>query len=226
MAQNLNRRFLKCVSEVEAHLSGPKGFKDRAYDMVSDGSLSASQARELDWMWDLRNLLSHNSVDGSEVAEVLPASVRAAERIRNRLTGRVPSVKGLLSNVAMANPKDSVAAKAEFMASNDYSCLPVRVEGRVVGAIDADMILHWVASGLHESGLLEDTTVGDIRNRFPQPRLAFMRSDSAQREVVAAFKASLAKRGPLGAVLLTTDGSDTGPVKGIVTPWDVASLHS
>ena len=228
MARDLNRRFLLVMREIEQHLevmSRESSFVGAAYDQIAGGPLTAEDARTLEWAWEIRNLLAHQQVDGADPVEATAPTVRAVERVRNRLTERAPTVLGLLGEVVTVGPDESAAAAANLMAVNDYSCLPVEIGGEIVGAVDSDMLMHWIGETLPEVELLEDLTIGQLRQRWPDPPLGFARIDAPQREVVARFETALRDERPLAAILLTADGSAQNRPQGIITPWDVPSLH-
>lgn len=226
MAARLNHRFSIVMREIETYITQrhDRPFTDAVYALVGPGTLSPDDARLLEWTWDIRNLLAHTVVDGHDPVEASPATIRSLERIRTKLTGRAPTVQGMLGPVATVGPGCSVAVAAATMSSNDYSCLPVEIRGEVIGAIDADLVLHWLAEGLGTEGIICDATVGELRRDWPDPPIDFMRADALQRTVVSRFEVALRDGAPLAAVLLTPDGSARGPLEGIVTPWDLASL--
>ena len=112
------------------------------------------------------------------------------------------------------------------MAREDFSCLPVYDHsGKFVGAIDSDSVLRWIGSHLTDAGIIEDTSVGRLLTGSG-PMIEFRRTDSPQRDIAASFQEALRREAPLVAVLLTSDGTRTGRLSGIITPWDVPSLYA
>lgn len=201
---------LRLVNDQHGHEAGDALLAEVAERLVH-------QARESD-------LVGRWGGDGQDPVEVRPATIRTLERIRNDLTGNVPTVRGLHGPVVTVTPDTTVADAALTMADRDYTCLPVEVRGDVVGAVDSDMVMHWLADGLGTDGLIEDTTVGDLRAARPDPPVRFLRADSAQRAAVAAFEDALRDGELTAAILLTPEGTARDPLRGIITPWDVASL--
>lgn len=228
MASQLNHRFSITIREIESALRSLWGndrkfhFVDAAYGQVGSG-VSAKDAQLLEIAWEVRGLLAHQSVNGQDPVEASPQLVRSIEQIRNRLAGRVPTVQGLLNDVTIVSPDTQVSEAATTMAREDFSCLPVYDDRRFVGAIDSDAVLRWIGNHLTDAGIMEDSSVGQLLSGAG-PMIEFHRKDSPQRDVVASFEEALSRGAPLVAVLLTSDGTRTGRLGGIITPWDVPSL--
>jgi CBS domain-containing protein len=135
-------------------------------------------------------------------------------------------VQDLLSEVTTASPDTKVSEAATTMAREDFSCLPVYDHsGQFVGAIDSDSVRRWTGSHLTDAGNIEDISVGRLLSGSG-PMIASRRTDSPQRDIVASFQEALRREAPLVAVPPTSDGTRTGRLRGIITPWDVPSLYA
>ena len=228
--RQLNQRFTIAIREIEQDLqrrwsrTGSFSFTDAAFKAVGDGRLDAAQAELLETAWKVRGLLAHTAIGGQDPVGVAAPLVREAERIRNHLTGRVPTVQGFIRDVVTAAPGMSVSEAAGRMADGDYSCLPIYEGGAFIGSIDSDALLSWVVRGFKNDEFLLDSTVADVRAHSSDPAIAFHRADAPQRDVLAAFEYALQKQAPLAAVLLTSDGTRGGKLQGILTPWDAPTL--
>lgn len=228
MAKPLNSRFLSAFREVEASIadrsSPSRSFRDAIYQAGRAGRLTPAESRDLEELYAMRNILSHYGIDGQDAFEVSSAAVRRMEQLRNKLTGKAPTIQGMLGRVETVEPSTTMGAAASIMASQDYSCLPVYEGSVFCGALDADIVMHWAGEGLAADELLIDSAVSEIRGRYPDPQLEFCREDALQRDVAWAFEAAMRERVPLAAILATSDGTPQGKLRGIITPWDVPSL--
>jgi CBS domain-containing protein len=226
----LNHRFMIAVREIEQDLRrrwsrpGQFSFTEAAYQQVGDGSLKAAQAELLETAWKVRGLLAHSAIGGQDPVEAAGPLVREVERIRNDLTGRVPTVQGFAREVVTATPATSVSEAAALMARDDFTCLPIYEGDAFVGSIDSDAVLSWLVRGFENDDFVLDATVADVRAHGSEPAVAFHRPDAPQRDVLATFEYALQEQVPLSAVLLTSDGTRGGKLQGILTPWDAPTL--
>ena len=226
----LNQRFTIAIREIEESLrsrwsrNGRFNFKDAAYQAVGDGVLKPAQAERLETAWDVRGILSHTAIGGRDPIEVATPLVREVERIRNALTGRVPTVEGFVRDVTTAEPGTSVSEAARQMSGGDFSCLPIYAGDAFIGAIDSDAVLRWLVRGFENDEFVLDATAADVRAHSSDPAIAFHRHDAPQRDVLATFEHALEEEIPLSAVLLTTNGTRAGKLRGILTPWDAPTL--
>lgn len=229
-ASPLNERFTIAVRELERELRrrwsrpGQFNFTDAAYQAVGEGGLKAAQAELLEMAWKVRGLLAHSAIGGQDPVEAAAPLVREVERVRNDLTGKVPTVQGFVRKVATATPAMSVSEAAALMAEGDFSCLPIYEVDAFVGSIDSDGVLSWLVRGFESDEFVLDATVADIRANSSEPAVAFHRPDTPQRDVLATFEYALEEQVPLSAVLLTSDGTRSGRLQGILTPWDASTL--
>jgi CBS domain-containing protein len=172
----------------------------------------------------VRGLLAHSAIGGQDPIEAAGPLVREVERVRNVLTGRVPTVQGFVRDVVTVKPATSVSEAAGLMAKDDYTCLPIYEGDAFVGSIDSDAVLGWLVRGFESDEFVLDATVADVRAHSSEPALAFRRPDTPQRDVLATFEYALEEQVPLSAVLLTGDGTRSGKLQGILTPWDAPTL--
>lgn len=224
-----NQRFLTAFREVEAAIAdrGARGnLRDAIQGLARDGRLTVREAGELDDLYSVRNLLTHVGIDGQEPFEVSLATVRRMDHLRNRLTGRAPTIETLLGRVETVPPDTTMSTAVQLMAEHDYTCLPIYDDDGFVGALDADVVMHWVGDGLARDELLLDAPVSDVRGRYADPNVGFCRADALQRDVAWTFQRAIREESPLVAILATDDGTAAGRLRGIITPWDVPGLAS
>jgi len=170
---------------------------------------------------ELRNLIVHN---GADVAVPLPSTVHGIERVLELLDAP-PQLAAFHRPVISCSLHDSIASVAKWMATEDFSQLPVLDGHRVCGVVTTAAIAHWLGSHSHDPVVDLSTPVRDVAHHeeYPNAWRVFAINDLVGR-ALAAFKEAADNGEPLYAIVLTRDGKHNSSLEGVVTLSDLPAL--
>jgi predicted transcriptional regulator len=180
----------------------------------------------------LRNAIVHNPKDGGEViANPRDDIVQQIEDIANTLESP-PTVDSFCSrDVYSVIGNQLVREVAHEMEQKDYSQAPVVYSDNTYrDLLTTNAVARWFAVTSHESDTIDvsEATVSDVlRHRESQRDLDhILESGASLFEVIDAFDvATDGNEIPPYAVVVTSDGSPQGTVKGIITTFDLPEVY-
>lgn len=173
----------------------------------------------------LRNVMQHSDVIGGKVlATPREDAVLAIEDIAAKIQNPPQIRTYMIKNPDVVSPTDSLARAAELVIEKGYSQFPVYQEGKYQGLFTTNALARWLSEAMQrEEGILfeENVTVSAItefaeEHEHPQ----FFRPTHSAYKVCDL----LSSEKPVPAVLVTTDGKQTGELQGIVTRFDVPNI--
>lgn len=200
--------------------------RDAVWWLVNRGQLDGTYAQLYDELKPLRDVLAHRRVDGQTPCYVREISVQTMERLRDRLCGKVTSLKPFRSEVTTVRQDTTVGEACRIMADMDYSVLPVVSADGVNALLSADDLVHWVGQHLGEVGLLEDVPVCEVMSAHPSVDYRVVGLRTPARDVPPMFLERPEGERNLGAVLITATGVSHERLLGILTAWDLPRLRA
>ena len=178
---------------------------------------------------EIRNVMSHNAdVDGEPVVVPSEAVVESLRSILEAASQPDPAMSYATpaDKLLVAGPNDVVVPLMKKMEEKGFSHVPVISRGRITGVFSVSTVFSAGLQG-RKFTLTEATRMSDFEALLPidrhiSERFRFMPVDATFAEVCAAFEWKPgAKKRRLAAVFLTDDGSQSGSLRGMLTPWDV-----
>ena len=178
---------------------------------------------------EIRNLMSHNAdLDGEPVVvpsdavlESLREIYEAVSRPRSAMSCATPADQLL---TAVLN--DGAVSLMKRMEKRGFSHVPVMREGSLMGVFSVSTVFSAGLQGKKFS-LTEATRLSDFEALLPfdrhmTERFVFLPEDALLSQAREAFEAKgPAKRQRVAAVFLTSDGTQYGRLRGMLTPWDL-----
>lgn len=174
---------------------------------------------------ELRNVIQHSHLlQGMPIAVPREDAVEKMERIADHIERPLQIKDFMVSNPATLSPASAIEEASEQVVRMDLSQMPVYDGESYVGLFTTNAMARWLGKSVRrEKGYLiaENVTVSEI--------LAHVEAHEAPRFVKPTGSAlkvceTLSKDTAPPAILVTTDGTEAGPLKGIVTRFDVARI--
>ena len=233
-------RFLNLFGEVEQalkrrlwRLQGDKSkFHELLRDYLERNPYFRDDADDLDLHADIRNILTHQrSLKDGPPVEVPQRTVDRLEAILHRLNHPVPTGQKFRRAVSAVHPDECIDHMLRFAFENAFHQFPVvdRTVGRFQGLITDNSLGVFLGRRLKEGepvinlSLVQVSQV--IKEEEPDRKATmfrFQKPEHPEDEVMGLF----AQYRSLEIVLLTEDGTNKTPIRGIITSWDAARYPS
>lgn len=228
-----SRRFMSAFIDIEKVLE--KTVRSTQYIPFYQLVDSAAQidpfvrdvAIELKEYADLRNAIVHERIDGRPIAEPHYDVVKRLEKIRDLLESPPIVADHFLREVITCKLTDLLSDAVSKMLENAFSKLPVYEGPKFVGLLTAEAITYWLADGFIDGeGLLKQEKVASVLKYIDQPDNNYFVAPSCSLfEILRIFDAYRHKGKRLQAILITSDGTKTGTLLGIMTNFDLPLIY-
>lgn len=175
---------------------------------------------------EIRNLLTHSADENGEfLVEPSQSALDALKSVRDYILSPKPALtyaaKG--DSLFTVHANDNAMNCMKAMAKRGFSHVPVVSNRRVTGVFSVVTVFSYALEG----GFVdEETRIGDF-GRLLDPeshitgRFATLREDALIEEAAALFDEKGEQNSRLSAVFLTSDGTFSGTLTGMLTPWDI-----
>lgn len=187
---------------------------------------------KLDLCREVRNLLSHHSeIDGDPVVEPSDSIIAFLEDVIeyiNRPPLALPFATQF-ANILKTSPNQKIQLVMKKMQKLGFSHVPVLENGEFIGVFSIGTFFGYaLKKGM--SSISDDMLVEDFRELLPPERhenekFVFMHSDATLFAVRNEFEKKTQRSKRLAAVFITDNGSISGRILGMLTPWDVINDH-
>ncbi len=226
-------RFLDLYRQIEELLERRYAKENRLTSNVFIRFTSEKQGaryrEELNLCREIRNVLSHHAaIQGQPVVEPAEGLIRVMERLSEELQ-KPPLAMDYATpaeQIIQASPRHRVRKLMTTMSEKGFSHIPVREEGAIRGVFSVSSVFDYVRR-YPDRGLTEDTRVADFAEFLPVEnhgeRFLFAGPELTYWEAREVF-GQVYKHRRLAVIFLTEDGSKTGRLLGMLTPWDVLGL--
>jgi CBS domain-containing protein len=233
-------RFLDLYRQIEELLERRYAKESRTTSNVIVQFIQEKQGsryrEELNLCREIRNVLSHHSTfQGQPVVEPADGVMQVMEQLVEELK-KPPLALDYgtpADHLLWATPDERVLPLMETMREKGYSHIPVReanpkTSSQTVSGIFSTGSVFQYTLCHPERPITEETRLGDFREFLPIERHAeaflFAKPDMNYWEAREAFS-TVRKHRRLAAILITSDGTAGGRLKGMLTPWDVLGLE-
>ncbi len=190
-----------------------------------------SISAELDYIRDVRNLLSHRpKIADSYMVEPSEAMVQLLKDVIARV--ETPAVAAnimvRIHEVFCCGKEDAVLPAVRTMYEKGISHIPIMEEGRVVGVFSDSTFIRCTVSG--EYAVDENTVFGEIEKElsfesYEPETFLFTGKETAINELSDIFEEASRAGRKVGMIFVTEHGRDSEKLLGIITAWDVAAAY-
>ena len=185
--------------------------------------------QELDYIRDVRNLLTHRPRIGEFYAvEPTDAMLSLLEKLIDRLEHPLSAIRIAvpLEEVLSASLDSPVLDSLEKMYKRAFSHMPILEDGKVVGVFSGSSLMNCVLyKHIMFSG---DLKFRDIKDTFtfdqhPSETFRFVSRDTLVSDISDMFDETLQQEERIGMIFVTENGKSDEELLGIITAWDVAA---
>lgn len=235
MSDSNAERFLDAFNRIEKALCRDLGEQpDTPYRTligeaakINHGPVSAYQHRLITFGY-LRNAIVHEPDGESSEVIARPRTdvVEEIERIADNLESP-PTIDSVIrGEVYTVLGNQLVRNVAHEMKERDFSQAPVVAsDGMLRTLLTTNSIARWFAEASWENTELEDATIRDVLDyREREDGYTVLSPSSTVFDIVETFETGTGDHIPPYAAIVTNDGTDTGAVEGIVTPYDLPAV--
>ncbi len=214
-----------------------EGLLEKRYGEPNQGSVVYEYIRsadaeeyryELNLIREIRNLLTHNALEGGQpVVEPSDSVLRALEKVIAHVEQPQFALDYATSmdQILCASMEDSVDKVMRQMRKYGFSNVPVVEKGQTIGIFSTDTLFMFLEkNGL--DALESDMRICDLGNvidisHAEQDSYRFMPQTATVTEARAAFRRYRRRNNRLRAIFITPNGKAGEKLLALLTPWDV-----
>lgn len=185
---------------------------------------------ELDLCREVRNLLTHNpDMDGRPVIEPAPALLQTLRDAIARLDAppTVMQYATPASKLMVTDPNQKAYTIMEGMEKRGFSHIPIVVNRKFMGVFSVSTLFSYQLAYPQrklniKAALISDFSEFTAIDDHTCERFLFMTPDHTYWDAQKAFeRGNSVKHKRLAAIFITSDGTATGKLLGMLTPWDI-----
>ena len=231
---DLTSRFLDAHTAIEKWLKSQVD-ADRRRDFLElvDGvsALNYSVHRHNTALKELnrfRNVVVHNYSRGRPLAAPTTHAVELITAIRKELLSPPLLLPLAATPVAHCRPSDPLGCCVKKMHDGVFSQLPVYEGNEYVGLLTAETIARWLATEFvgDWKGIVDERSVAEVmRHQESSENSKFLAARATVADAMSAFDDFQHRGKRLEAILITSAGSPSEPLRGIVTIHDIPKLN-
>ena len=228
---NKTEKFLDLYKQLENEANAH-------YNLQGEGSTIAKLGRrselkkirpELDYIRDVRNLLTHRPKIGESYAveptdSMLGLLERIIDRIEHPLSAMQIAVP--IEDILSASLDSKALSSLENMYKRAFSHMPILDDGKVVGVFSGSTLMNCIL--YQPINFTEETTFREIRERLtfdqhPSETFRFVSRNELVSNISDMFDETLRQEERIGMIFVTEHGKSEEELLGIITAWDVAA---
>lgn len=232
MAYDKSRQFISAFIDIENALG--KIVKNKKYipfyQLVDQAAQKDPYVRdiaiELKEYGDLRNAIVHERINNQPIAEPHEEVVLRLQKIRD-LMMRPPKVEDkFIREVVTCKSDDLLSDAIAKMLENSFSKLPVYKE-KVVGLLTAEAVTYWLADHIMKSDSLKHERVKAVLEyNDKRTNYSFVSPKCSLFKILRIFDQSSYQGQRMQAILITSDGTKSGELLGIITIFDLPLIYN
>ncbi len=179
---------------------------------------------------EVRNFLSHHAeIDGEPLVEPSDGMIRFLDEVTDYVS-RPPlaiSYATLFADILKAGSKNKAITVMKKMQKLGFSHVPVIDSGALTGVFSIGTFfsyaLKYGMDALKDDMLIEDFMELLPPDKHESERFVFMPRTATLFEVKNEFETRTSRSKRLAVIFLTDNGSISGRIIGMLTPWDVVN---
>ena len=185
---------------------------------------------DIDYIADIRNLLSHNrKIDGEYAVQPSEQTIAFIDSIITEVQGRKKcrDICIRAEKILKKNLRGNVLDTIKTMHERNFTHVPIVENRRVIGVFSRNSIFSYVAENTACALAGKQTlTFGDIKDYLAltgreKDDYIFIKSTMYTDELQEIFDEEDKKGRRIGLIFLTAHGTADEPLLGMLTPWDV-----
>lgn len=229
---NITDRFLDKYRELEVAVrySYKLGKYESAVSFLKKQKRFEDRSADIDYISDIRNLLSHNrKISGRYAVQPSEEVIAFMDSLIIEVSGRKKcrDIAIKVGSILKRNLRGRVMDTIKIMDARGFSHVPIVENGKVIGVFSRNSIFSYVAkNGACSLISKPDLTFGDIREYLElggreKEEYIFVKTCLYADELERIFDNMSKKGRRVGLVFLTKNGTCDEPIQGMLTPWDV-----
>ncbi len=229
---NITDKFLDKYRELEVAVryAYKLGKFESAVSFLKKQKRFEKYSADIDYLSDIRNLLSHNrKIIGEYAVQPSEQVLTFMDALINAINGRKKcrDIAVKFADICKCTPSAKVAPAIKVMHEKNYSHIPIVANHRVVGVFSRNSIFTYVAeNGVTSLISKPDLTFSDIAaytklHGREKEDYIFVKSDAYTDELDEMLDKIASNGRRVGLIFLTKNGTENEPIAGILTPWDV-----
>ena len=233
--QNITDIFLDKYRELEVAVryAYKLGKYESAVSFLKKQKRFSERSADIDYISDIRNLLSHNRKISGEYAvqpstEVIAFMDSLICKVSGRIKCRDIAVK--FGDILKRSLRGHVNETVKIMEKRGFTHVPIVDRGKVIGVFSRNSIFTYVAqNGARALVSKPDLTFGDMREYLSlsgcdKDEYIFVKATLYADELEEIFD-NISKKGRrVGLVFLTKNGTADEHIQGMLTPWDIRKM--
>lgn len=224
--------FLNLYKTLEEVLSEKYSDRTRNYGSVVVQFMNDAEGRQfkdkLNLCREIRNLLSHHpEVNGESIIEPSQTMIDFLNEVIDYVK-RPPlaiSYATPFENLLKASLSNKALTVMKKMEKRGFSHVPVIEDKRFVGVFSVGTVFVYISENTPMVNI-EEMEIRDFMNYLPvdfhtTERFRFMPKTTTVTEAKTAFEQPHQRSRRLAAVFITDNGTQSGRLLGMITPWDL-----
>ena len=225
-------RFLDKYRELEVAVryAYKLGKYESAVSFLKKQKRFSKYSADIDYLSDIRNLLSHNrKIIGEYAVQPSEQVLTFMDALINAVNGRKKcrDIAIRFADICRRTPSAKVNPTIKTMHERNYTHIPIVANHRVVGVFSRNSIFTFVAehsacalSSKPELTFAEISDYTKLDGREKEDYI-YVKSDTYVDELENILDGIAAKGRRVGLIFLTKNGTKNEPITGMLTPWDV-----
>lgn len=204
---------------------------DSAVSFLKKQKKFQSYSADIDYISDIRNLLSHNrKIIGEYAVQPSIQVITFMDELISDISGRkkCKDVAIKVAKIIKRHLYGNVADTIKIMNQKNYTHIPIIKDQRVIGVFSRNSVFTYIAdNGACALSGNSDLTFLDIQDYInldgrEREEYIFVANDMYLDELDELFDKISKKKRRIGLVFLTKNGSRDEPITGMLTPWEVS----
>ncbi len=180
---------------------------------------------KLDMCREIRNLLSHYPEEnGQFIVEPSESIINELKTIITEINNPVQSMDIAVTKMLFASKTDSALNIMNEMTKREFSHIPILEQGVLQGVFSENTVFNYVQK-YNKCEISDNTPIAKFAEFLPceahmSEHFAFIGEKTPLSRIQNMFSRSheLSKR--LAVIFVTSDATQNGVLKGLITPWD------
>lgn len=198
-------------------------FYEKVYAWYDMGYLSRLQFYDLLQFGKLRNAIVHEYIDGQTIAEPSTATVKRIEQLRMEVCRPRRLHELFEKKVITADIDDCIGDALTLFWNYKISQIPIVKSKKIINVLNTNTISWWTAATKPEE--IPNVKIADVLSYSQhQHNYEILPQNATLPEAVRLFRQSYSKvnRGWfMDAILITANGKNETPIKGIIVLEDL-----
>jgi hypothetical protein len=215
--------------EVAVRYAYKLGKYESAVSFLKKQKAFEKYSADIDYISDIRNLLSHNrKIIGEYAVQPSEQVLHFMDALINAVNGRkrCRDIAIKVEKILKKNLRGKVADTMKIMNTRHFTHVPIVKDRCVIGVFSRNSTFAYTAdNGFEALGENPNLTFAEIKDYLKlegreKDEYLFVKSTMFVDELEQIFEEKSKNGKRVGLVFLTKNGSPNEPITGMLTPWD------